>query len=65
MKTVTVAATKGGSGKSTLVTLLAARAAEDRFRTAMFDLNGDQGSLSQWWIIRGEPNTQPSSRSKT
>ena len=24
-------------------------------RVAMFDLNSDQGNLTQWWVLRGEP----------
>ena len=56
MKVVTVASTKGGTGKSTAVTVLAARAVQDGKRVAMFDLNGDQASLAAWWFYRGEPD---------
>ena len=55
MKVVTIAAPKGGSGKSTLTALLAARAAQDEHRVALFDLNSDQESLTRWWELRGEP----------
>src|SRR6476659_1135318 len=55
MKVVTVAAPKGGSGKTTLVSALAARAALESARVAMFDLNSDQANLTQWYILRGEP----------
>ena len=55
MKVITVAAPKGGSGKSTLVTALAARASLESARVAMFDLNSDQANLTQWHILRGEP----------
>jgi chromosome partitioning protein len=55
MKVVAVAAPKGGSGKTTLVTALAARAALESARVAMFDLNSDQANLTQWYILRGEP----------
>jgi chromosome partitioning protein len=52
MKVVTVAASKGGCGKSTLTALLAVRAAQDGERVALLDLNYDQGSLSAWWMQR-------------
>ena len=55
MKVITVAAPKGGSGKTTLVTALAARASLESARVAMFDLNSDQANLTQWYILRGEP----------
>ena len=51
MKTITVAAAKGGCGKSTITTALAARAAHDSLRVARFDLNADQGNLTQWWMM--------------
>ena len=54
MRTITIAAAKGGAGKSTIASALAVRAARDG-RVAMFDLNSDQGNLTQWWITRGEP----------
>jgi chromosome partitioning protein len=34
---------------------LAARAALESARVAMFDLNSDQANLTQWYILRGEP----------
>jgi chromosome partitioning protein len=55
MKTITVAAAKGGSGKSTTALSLAVRAQQESARVAMFDLNGDQGDLTKWWLLRGEP----------
>jgi chromosome partitioning protein len=55
MKVITVAAPKGGSGKSTVASVLAVRAAMESARVAMFDLNADQASLTQWWVLRGEP----------
>lgn len=55
MKTIAVAAAKGGSGKSTIASALAARAAKESMRVAMMDLNPDQGNLTQWWMLRGEP----------
>ncbi len=57
MKTVTVASAKGGTGKSTITALLAVRASQDTPRVAMMDLNFDQGSLTQWWGMRGEPDS--------
>jgi chromosome partitioning protein len=56
MKVVTVAASKGGAGKTTIAVALAARAAMESPRVAMFDLNADQANLTQWWILRGEPS---------
>ena len=55
MRVITIAAPKGGSGKSTATSILAARAALDGDRVALLDLNADQASLTQWWISRGEP----------
>jgi chromosome partitioning protein len=57
MKTVTVASAKGGTGKSTITALLAVRASQDAPKVAMMDLNFDQGSLTQWWGMRGEPDS--------
>ena len=54
MKVVTIAAPKGGSGKTSAVSALAARAALESARVAMFDLNSDQANLTQWYILRGE-----------
>src|SRR5262245_27828481 len=61
MKIITIAAPKGGTGKSNTVAVLAARAATESPRTrgkggvAMIDLNEDQATLSQWWTLRGRP----------
>lgn len=55
MKTIAVAAAKGGSGKSTIASALAARASKESLRVAMMDLNPDQGNLTQWWLLRGQP----------
>jgi chromosome partitioning protein len=55
MKVVTIAAAKGGTTKTTVTLSLAARAAKDSARVAMFDLNGDHGDLTKWWLLRGEP----------
>jgi chromosome partitioning protein len=53
MKTISVASAKGGSCKTTTVLTLAWRAAQDFDRVAMIDLNADQGTLTQWWTLRG------------
>ena len=55
MKVVTIAAAKGGTAKTTVTLSLAVRAAQESLRVAMFDLNDDQGDLSKWYLIRGEP----------
>ena len=55
MKVIAVASPKGGSGKTTLASALAVRATMESTRVAMFDLNSDQGNLTQWWVLRGEP----------
>ena len=55
MKTITMASSKGGSGKTTITAGLAVRACQDTAKVAMMDLNFDQGSLTQWWKMRGEP----------
>lgn len=56
MKIITIASAKGGTGKSTITALLAVRAAQDTPRVAMMDLNLDQGSLTQWYGLRGSPD---------
>lgn len=55
MRLITIAAPKGGSGKTTITAALAARASNDSKRIAIIDLNSDQASLTQWWYARGEP----------
>lgn len=55
MKVITIAAPKGGSGKTTTTTLLAVRASRESMRVAMLDLNADQANLAQWWFSRGQP----------
>ena len=55
MKTVVLAASKGGVGKTTLATCLAVEAARTG-KVAMLDLD-PQGSLQLWWRdLRGEPD---------
>lgn len=55
MKTIAIAAAKGGVCKTTITTLLAVRAMQESMKVAMLDLNEDQGNLSGWWTLRGEP----------
>lgn len=56
MHVVTIAGPKGGSGKSTLTAILAVRASTIKgAKVAMIDLNEDQGTLTDWWILRGRP----------
>jgi chromosome partitioning protein len=55
MKIIATAAAKGGTGKTTVTLNLAVRAAQESMRVAMIDLNADQGDLTAWWILRGEP----------
>ena len=55
MKLIAVVAAKGGSGKSTIASALAARASKESLRVAMMDLNPDQGNLTHWWMLRGQP----------
>jgi len=56
MKVVTIAASKGGTGKSTATAVLAVKAAEEGLPVALLDLNADQASLTQWWESRGAPD---------
>jgi chromosome partitioning protein len=46
---------KGGVGKSTLATAIAVRAAQESPRVCLVDLD-PQGSVSEWWTRRGEPD---------
>ncbi|CAA2141309.1 ParA family protein [Hyphomicrobium sp. ghe19] len=55
-KVIAIGSGKGGSGKTTLTVTLAVRASKEARRVAIIDLNSDQGNLSQWWLIRGEPD---------
>lgn len=54
MRVVVLAATKGGTGKTTLSAALAVRAAKESDRVAMIDAD-PQNSLERWWELRGEP----------
>ena len=54
MRTIVVAASKGGAGKTTLASALAVRASAESGLVAIIDLD-PQGSLARWWELRGEP----------
>jgi cellulose biosynthesis protein BcsQ len=55
MKVFTIAGPKGGCGKSTVTSSLSVRAHLDTGKVAMVDLNEDQGTLTEWWTLRGRP----------
>jgi chromosome partitioning protein len=59
MKTIAIAAAKGGVCKTTITAMLAVRASQESPSVAMFDLNEDQGNLTQWWLLRGQMNMSP------
>ena len=54
-KTIVVAASKGGCGKSTVAAALAVRAMEDGHKVALVDWE-PQGSISIWHKLRGKPD---------
>jgi chromosome partitioning protein len=56
MTIVTIASSKGGTGKSTATVTLAAKAVQNENNVALLDLNYDQASLTQWWTVRGGPD---------
>lgn len=55
MKILTVASQKGGAGKTTIASHLAVAAVMDKHRVAIIDAD-PQGSLSDWWNLRNEPD---------
>ncbi len=55
MKTITIAGPKGGCGKSSTALNLAVRASQEASKVCMLDLNADQGTLGEWWTLRGRP----------
>lgn len=55
LKVFTIAGPKGGCGKSLTTTALAVRATMETGRVAMLDMNEGQGTLTEWWTLRGRP----------
>jgi len=55
LRVIAIAASKGGSGKTTLATALAVRAIKDRAKVGIIDLD-PQRSATRWWELRGRPN---------
>src|SRR4051794_33668652 len=53
-RTIAVASTKGGSGKSSITAALAVQAVKEGGRVALLDWE-PQGSLTLWWLMRGKP----------
>ena len=53
MRTIALAAAKGGVGRTTLTAALAVAAHICGLRTAIVDLD-PQGSLTEWWKLRGD-----------
>jgi chromosome partitioning protein len=55
MRTITVASSKGGVGKTTLACCLAWRASLESGPVAAIDMNRDQGNFEQWAGLRDKP----------
>ena len=55
MKVFTIAGPKGGCGKSVTTTALAVRAMQETGKVALLDMNEGQGTLTEWWTLRGRP----------
>lgn len=55
LKVFTIAGPKGGCGKSLTTTALAVRATMETGRVALLDMNEGQGTLTEWWTLRGRP----------
>jgi chromosome partitioning protein len=55
MQVITIAGPKGGCGKTTLVSNLAVHMARQASKVAIIDLNEDQGTITEWWTLRGRP----------
>jgi chromosome partitioning protein len=56
MITITLAAAKGGVGKSTLTAALAVKAVSDGAKVGILDWDRGQGSLAYWHAARGNPD---------
>ncbi len=59
LRVLTIGATKGGVGKTTLCECLAVEAASHGERVALLDLDPQRGSLYSWWVRRGSPEHMP------
>jgi chromosome partitioning protein len=55
MKVISIAGPKGGVGKTLTTCSLSVRAAEDTGRVAILDMDEGQGTLTEWWTLRGRP----------
>jgi chromosome partitioning protein len=55
LKVITIAGPKGGCGKSLTTTALAVRATLETGKVALLDMNEGQGTLTEWWTLRGRP----------
>lgn len=55
LRIITLAATKGGVGKTTLTAALAVKAASEKKRVAIIDADAQQ-SVAFWYELRGEPD---------
>lgn len=55
MRIIAVCSSKGGTGKTTLSSILAVKAAQAGGKVALFDTD-PQSSLGRWWQLRGEPD---------
>ena len=55
MRTIAVASSKGGVGKTTIACCLAWRASLESGPVAAIDLNRDQGNFEQWAGLRDKP----------
>lgn len=55
MKVISIAGPKGGCGKTLTTCSLSVRAAEDTGKAALLDMDEGQGTLTEWWTLRGKP----------
>jgi chromosome partitioning protein len=55
LTTITIAGPKGGCGKSVTTSALAVCATTETGKVALIDLDDGQGTLTEWWTLRGRP----------
>jgi chromosome partitioning protein len=55
LTTITIAGPKGGCGKSVTTSALAVRATHETGKVALIDLDDGQGTITEWWTLRGRP----------